>query len=74
MDPEIWGGNFHFISFHSLIKHIESDAKNIKNSLKFIAKYISNKQINSDETNKLDNFNDIGEAVWNFISSVYKAN
>jgi len=63
MDPEIWCGNFHPISLHSSIEHIGSNAKNIKNSLKFMAKYISNKQINPDEANKLDDFNGIGEAV-----------
>ena len=34
-----------------------------------MTKYISNKQINPNKVNKLDNFNGIGEAVWN-----YKAN
>jgi len=74
MDPEIWDSNFHPISLYDSIEHIGSNAKNIKNILKFIVKYISNKQINPNEANKLDNFNGIGEAVWNFISSIYKAN
>lgn len=69
IDPEIWGGNFHPISLYSSIEHIGSNAKNIKNTLKFMTKYISNKQINPNKVNKLDNFNGIGEAVWN-----YKAN
>jgi len=73
-DPEIWGGSFHPISLHGSIEHIASDAKNIKNSLKFMAKYISNKQVNSAKANELDDFKDIGEVVWNFISSVYDAN
>ena len=42
-DPEIWGGNFHLISLYGLIEHITSDTKNIKDSLKFMAKYITNK-------------------------------
>jgi len=42
-DPEIWNGSFHPISLHSSIEHIASDVKNIKDSLKFMAKYISNK-------------------------------
>ena len=74
MDPEIWGGNFHPISLHGLIEHIASDAKNIKDSLKFMEKYITNKQINPSKANNLDNFKGIGEMVWNFISSIYKAN
>jgi len=74
MDPETWGGSFYPISLHSSIEHIASDAKNIKDSLKFMAKYISNKQVNSAKANELDDFKGIGEAVWNFISSIYDAN
>ena len=50
------------------------DAKNIKNSLNFIAQYISNKQVDSVRSNNLEDLKDIGGAVWNFISSVYQAN
>ena len=39
-----------------------------------MAKYIANKHINSLKANNLDDFHGIGKAVWNFISSVYKAN
>jgi len=73
-DPEIWGGNFHPISLHGSIEHLGSDGKNIKDSLRFMTKYITNKQIESSKTNNLDDFKGIGEAVWNFISSVYEAN
>ena len=73
-DPEIWNGSFHPISLHGSIKHIVSDVKNIKDSLKFMAKYISNKQIKPAKANDLMDFNGIGDAVWNFISSVYKSN
>ena len=73
-DLEIWNGRFHPISLHRSIKHIASDVKNIKNSLKFMAKYISNKQIKPSKANNLDDFNSIGNAVQNFISSIYKSN
>jgi len=73
-DPEIWNSGFHPISLHRSIEHIASDAKNIKDSLKFMAKYISNKQIKPAKANDLTDFNGIGDAVWNFISSVYKSN
>ena len=73
-DPEIWNGSFHPISLHGSIEHIVSDAKNIKDSLKFMAKYISNKQIKPAKANDLMDFNGMGDAVWNFISSVYKSN
>ena len=51
-----------------------SDAKNIKDSLNFIAKYISNKKIESLKSNNIKDLKDIGEAIWNFISLVYNAN
>jgi len=73
-DPKIWGGSFHPISLHSSIEHIVSDVKNIKDFLKFMTKYISNKQVDSAKANELDDFKGIGEVVWNFISSVYDAN
>jgi len=73
-DPEIWNGGFHPISLHGSIEHIVSDAKSIKDSLKFMAKYISNKQIEPANANDLKDFNSMGDAVWNFISSVYKSN
>jgi len=50
------------------------DVKNIKNSLNFIARYITNKQVDSSKLNDLKDFNGIGEAIWNFISSVYQSN
>jgi len=62
-DLEIWNSGFHLISLHGSIKHIVSDAKNIKDSLKFIAKYISNKQIKPSKTNNLGDFNSIDDAV-----------
>jgi len=62
-DSEIWGGNFYPISLHGSIEHIGSDAKNIKDSLKFMTKYITNKQIDSSRANELDDFKGIREAV-----------
>ena len=73
-DLEICNGGFHPISLHGSIKHIVSDAKNIKDSLRFMAKYISNKQIELSKANDLDDFNGIGDVVWNFISFIYESN
>ena len=50
------------------------DAKNIKDFLNFIAKYISNKQINSLESKELKDLNGIGKTIWNLISLVHNAN
>ena len=36
-----------------------------------MAKYIQGKQVNGNKVNDLNNFNGIGDAIWNFISSVY---
>jgi len=73
-DSEIWNGRFYPTSLHGSIEHIASNIKNIKDSLKFMAKYISNKQIKPSKANNLDDFNGIGNVVWNFISSIYGYN
>jgi len=73
-EPELWNGSFHSISLHRSIKHIASDSKNIKDLLNFIAKYIVNKQVDFSKANNLEDFYGIGEAVWNFIFSVYETN
>jgi len=55
------------------MKHLVLDSKNIKDSLNFIAKYISNKQVNFSKSNNLEDFHGIGKAIWNFISFIYQA-
>ena len=47
------------------------DAKNIKTTLNFLAKYIQGKQVNGTKVNDLNDFDGMGDAIWNFISSVY---
>jgi len=39
-----------------------------------MARYISNKKVNSHNTNDLLDFDGIGDSIWNFISSMYQAN
>jgi len=70
-EPDLWTGSFHLISLHSSIEQIASDAKNIKDFLNFMARYITNKQINSNKANDLEEFKGMGDFIWNFISSVY---
>jgi len=60
---ELWDGNFYSISLHGSIEHIASDAKNIKDTLNFMARYISNKQVESLKSNDLEDFNSISEAI-----------
>ncbi len=45
-EPELWSGSFHPISLHGSMEYFASDTKNIKVSLKFLAKYIQDKQVN----------------------------
>jgi len=71
--PELWSGFFYPISLHGSIKHFTSDSKNIKVTLNFLAKYIQNKQINGGKGNDLNDFDGMGDAIWNFISAVYAA-
>ena len=71
-EPELWSELSHPILFHRSIKHFVSDTKNIKVTLDFLAKYIKNKQVNSNMVNNLNIFDGMGNAIWNFISSVYE--
>jgi len=71
--PELWSGSFYPISLHRSIEHFAPDAENIKVTLNFLAKYIKNKQVNGSMVNKLNDFNGMGNAIWNFISLVYEA-
>jgi len=73
IELDLWSGSFHPISLHGLIKYFASDSKSIKDSLNFMMKYIANKQVNGKEVNDLKDFDSMGNAIWNFISSVYKA-
>ena len=73
-EPELWDGSFHPISLHGSLEHLVSDAKNIKDSLNFVAKYINNKQIDPKKSNDIQDFKGIGEVVWNLISLVYQLN
>ena len=73
-DIEIWNGSFYPISLHGSIEHIASNAKNIKDSLKFMAKYIASKQLEPSKANDVMDFVGIGDVVWNFISSIYESN
>ena len=72
--PDLWSSNFHPISLYGSIEQITSDTKSIKDSLNFIARYISNKKVNPSKANNLSDFDSIRDSIWNFISSVYQAN
>ena len=42
-------------------------------TLNFLAKYIRNKQVNNGKVNDFGDFDGMGDAIWNFLSSIYKA-
>ena len=71
---ELWDGSFHPISLYRSFKHLVLDAKNIKDSLNFMAKYISNKKIKSLKLNDIKDLKGIGKAIWNLVSLVYNTN
>jgi len=70
--PDLWSGSFHLISLHGLIEHFASNLKNIKDSLNFMARYITNKQVNNVTANNLKDFEGMNDAIWKFILLVYK--
>jgi len=72
-EPELWSGSFHPIFLYGSIEHFASDSKNIKVTLNFLAKYIQGKQVNGGKVNDLNDFEGMGDAIWNFISLVYAA-
>ena len=72
-EPDLWSKLFYPISLYSSIEHFILDLKSIKDSLNFISKYITNKQVNNKEVNDLKDFDGMGNTIWNFISSVYEA-
>ena len=72
-EPDLWSGNFQPISLHGLVEYIASDLKNIKQSLNFMVRYIFNKKVNPKSSNNLNDFDGIGDVVWNFLSSVYQS-
>jgi len=63
MESDLWNGSFYPISLHRFLEYLVSDSKNIKNSLNFIAKYITNKQIDPAKSNDIEDFKGMGEAI-----------
>ena len=53
------------------MEHLASNTLNIKELLTRMQKFIAGKSINSDKANNLKDLNDIGKAIWEFISMVY---
>ena len=73
MELDTWNGNFHSISLHSSIKYFISNAKNIKESLHHMMKYILNKKVENGKVNNINDFKGIDKATQRFISLLYKS-
>jgi len=71
-EQDSWDGNFHPISLHGTLKYLLSDSKNIKKLLRYITKYIKNKDIEPNKVNNILDLKGIDEAAWNFISALYE--
>ena len=71
--PQLWSGSFHPISLHGSMEHLAYDTNSIKATFDFMARYIRNKSVNNIKANNITEFEGMGNAIWNFISSVYEA-
>ena len=60
---DLWSGNFYPISLHGSIKQIASDTKSIKDSLKFMARYIKNKKVEASKANNLLDLDGLGDSI-----------
>ena len=72
LDPEEWDGDFYATLLHGTMEYLASDIKNIKDSLQRMGKYIRSKSIDCN-TNNIKNLEDVGKAVWEFLSSIYNS-
>ena len=73
MEPKLWDSNFHPVLLYRLLKHLTSNAKNIKKSLAYMTIYIKHKKIETSKSNDIKNFKDIDKVAWELISSIYKS-
>ena len=72
IEQDTWNRNFHSISLYRSLKHLPSNANNIKKSLYRMIKYILNKKIENSKSNEVNDFKDIDKVAWNFISAIYE--
>ena len=73
MEPKLWDSNFHPVLLYRLLKHLTSNAKNIKKSLACMTIYIKHKKIETSKSNDIKNFKDIDKVAWELISSIYNS-
>ena len=71
LDQDLWNGKFRAISLHRLMKHLDSDIKNIKKLLFRMEKYILGKYIDSSKANDIKDLEGLDKIAWEFISALY---
>ena len=68
-----WDGIFYPISLHSVLEHLPSDTRSIKELLHCMSNCTKNKSIESNKANHILDLKGIGEAVWSFIFAIYES-
>ena len=63
LDSNSWDGNFHAISLYGSMKHLASDALNIKESLIRMKKYITGKSIKGLKANDIKDLMGMGKTL-----------
>ena len=74
MEPNTWDGKAHPISIFGTIEFIKIDAKNIYTSLLCMADFIRFRKVDTDIINNIKELKRFGNAAFNFVSFIYKAN
>jgi len=72
MEPNTWNSEAYPISIFGFMKFLEINAKNIYISLLYMANYIRSRKVKLGSINDVPQLKGFGEAVWNFISSIYE--
>jgi len=73
MEPKVWNSKAHPLSLFGIMKFLKIDAKNIYTFLLHIADFIRSREVQAGSINNIPQLKGFGKAVWNFISSIYKA-
>ena len=68
-----WDGEAYLISIFGTIEFLEIDFKNISTLLLHITNFIRNRDVESNKVNNVNQLQGFGQAVWEFISSIYKS-
>jgi len=63
LDPDFLDSNFYVVSLHRSMEHLASDAKNFKESLSRMKKYILGKSIKNNKANNIKDFKGMGKAI-----------